>query len=123
MRIRLLLVALFLTLAACGGSDPLTDVGAEFTVGPGDTFSIRLDSNPSTGYRWEFATPLDEGIVTQVGEEYQPDDGSGDGAGGVQEYTFEAVGQGSTVIELVELDDAGVESRSRSYPVVVTTGT
>ncbi len=119
MRTRLLIFALVLALVSCG-SDALTESGAEFSIAPGDSFTIRLDSNPSTGYRWELAPLLDEDIVVQIGEEFVAGADSGDGSGGVQEYTFEGVGDGSTVIELVELDDTGGESRSRSFPVTVS---
>ena len=60
--------------AACGsdGDGRGDDDGEVFTSSPvdvdvDDIFSIELESNPSTGYSWELAAPLDEAIVTALG--------------------------------------------------------
>jgi predicted secreted protein len=37
----------------------------------GQEFTISLASNPSTGYRWQMAKPLDETIVKSVRNNYQ----------------------------------------------------
>ena len=70
-------------------------------VNVGDEFVITLDSNATTGYRFELAQPLDEHIVTLVNHEYQ---GSGlpiAGAGGQEHWTFKAIGAGATQIALI----------------------
>ncbi|MDH3729629.1 MAG: protease inhibitor I42 family protein [Acidimicrobiia bacterium] len=51
-----IVIAFVLFLGACGDSQPLTvtddDDGATFEVARGETFEIRLTSNPSTGFSW-----------------------------------------------------------------------
>lgn len=63
-------------------------------------FSVTLPSNPTTGYHWELAAALDEGIVKLVNSTYQAPATDLLGAGGEEIWTFKAVGRGETVIEL-----------------------
>ena len=63
-------------------------------------FSVTLPSNPTTGYHWELAAPLAEGIVKLVNSTYQAPATGLLGAGGEEIWTFKAVGRGETVIEL-----------------------
>jgi inhibitor of cysteine peptidase len=101
-----LLVALFL-LAGCGGGDDgaekvYKDPSQTIEVTVGEEFVISLQSNATTGYSWQLASPLDEDTVQLVASEYIPEPGAEEreGAGGVEEWTFEAAGKGSTVISL-----------------------
>jgi inhibitor of cysteine peptidase len=70
------------------------------TVVPGDVFSIRLTSNPSTGFQWALAKPLDENVVSLVDHNYIPPTKQILGAGGEEVWRFKAVGSGEAVIEL-----------------------
>ncbi len=63
-------------------------------------FSVTLPSNPTTGYHWELAAPLAEGIVKLMDSTYQAPATGLLGAGGEEIWTFKAVGRGETVIEL-----------------------
>ncbi|MFH1150764.1 MAG: protease inhibitor I42 family protein [Actinomycetota bacterium] len=103
-----LAVALALLLAGCGGES--TDQSGEsqttessMKVKEGQDFTISLKSNPTTGFQWELAEPLDEKVVTKVSSEYKPDVSGGSsavGAGGVEVWTFRATGRGDTEIKL-----------------------
>ena len=77
--------------------------GEVFEVTVGQDFTITLESNPTTGYRWQLAQPLDEVIVTLVGIEFKPPDTRRLGAGGREVWTFKAVGQGRTTVEMAYL--------------------
>src|SRR4030042_5445881 len=66
----------------------------------GEKFKIALDSNPTTGYQWELSEPLDESIVKLIGSEYISDKPITIGSGGVEVWTFEAVGEGETEISM-----------------------
>lgn len=75
----------------------------QLTVMKGNEFTISLESNPSTGFRWFLAKPLDENRVKLVGSEYKHRPAAGVprlGAGGVEVWTFRAVGEGTTSILL-----------------------
>ncbi len=74
------------------------------TVVVGQIFTVTLESNPSTGYRWEWVDHEDS-IVEQIGEaQFEPRE-TGDpplvGAGGWESFDFKAVGQGQMTLKLV----------------------
>lgn len=68
-------------------------------VKKGSEFSVGLDSNPTTGYSWRLACPLDGSVVALVGSEYERRGTPRIGAGGEEVWTFRAVGWGKTGIE------------------------
>lgn len=95
-------------VAGCGSDDDSgggDDGGEVFTSSPidvavDDTFAIELEANPSTGYSWELAAPLDEAIVVSLGSDHEAGDSDAVGAPGTQQLSFKAVGEGSTTISL-----------------------
>jgi inhibitor of cysteine peptidase len=94
----------------------------QFNVAVGQEFTVTLASNATTGYHWELAAPLDEAVVKLVNSEYRTPETSALGAPGQEIWTFQAVGQGRTVIDLKyvrpwEKDVAPVETAS--YEVAV----
>ena len=68
------------------------EVGMEFT--------ISLDSNPTTGYSWDFSSPLDERLIRLINSSFQPPQTRRKGAGGKQIWTFQTVARGETEIAL-----------------------
>ncbi|MBF0169594.1 MAG: protease inhibitor I42 family protein [Nitrospinae bacterium] len=97
---------LALLFVACGSSVRSEDTrmydrdvsGAEVLTR--ERFGVELPSNPSTGYQWRLAEPLEEEFVTLVGSDYQESDSDAVGAGGTETWVFRAVGQGTTTIRL-----------------------
>ena len=69
---------------------------------PGEEFTIKLDENSSTGYKWSYAI-TDEKIVSMSKDEYVTDeaDKNVDGAGGQRVLTFKANAAGYTAINMV----------------------
>ena len=85
------------------------------TVVLGQIFTVTLESNPSTGYRWEWVDHQDS-IVEQIGQaQFKPRE-TGDpplvGAGGWESFDFKAVHQGQMTLKLVYRRpwEAGVEA-------------
>ncbi len=66
----------------------------------GEEFSIILVSNPTTGYSWRFAAPLDNKLLKLTEDKFIPPDNLRKGAPGEQLWTFRRVGDGSTTISL-----------------------
>jgi inhibitor of cysteine peptidase len=64
----------------------------------GQYFKIALNSNPSTGYGWQLAVPLNEKIVGNAGETYILPANPIPGAGGKEIWNFISINQGSTEI-------------------------
>ncbi|MDY6794971.1 MAG: protease inhibitor I42 family protein [Actinomycetota bacterium] len=85
-----------------GGAKTYTDSAETIEVKVGDEFVIALDSNATTGYAWQLTENLDEDVVELVSSEYVMDEEAEEmvGAGGVEEWTFKATGEGSTTISL-----------------------
>lgn len=79
-----------------GKEDTIIDVKA------GETFTIQLEENPTTGYGWTVSVS-DESIVKPGSDQYNTES-SGEGlagAGGVHTYTFEALAKGAAQITFV----------------------
>ncbi len=74
------------------------------TVVLGQVFTVTLESNPSTGYRWEWVDHQDS-IVEQMGEAQFKPRATGDpplvGAGGWESFDFQAVHPGQMTLKLV----------------------
>ena len=66
----------------------------------GKQFKITLPSNPTTGYSWRLARPLDEAKVKLVTNTYRRAETKLIGAAGQEIWTFKAVGTGNTTIVL-----------------------
>jgi predicted secreted protein len=102
-------------------------------AGAGVDFAIALVSNPSTGYSWRLAKPLDEDVIALVSSEFEKksveseggEEGEIVGAPGEELWTFTAVAEGEAEIELEyvrpwETDKAPEETAT--FKVKVTSG-
>jgi inhibitor of cysteine peptidase len=77
------------------GVDEIKSTGV--LIGLGDVLTIRLESNPTTGYSWEAS--FDEEYVRFMGEDYQRTS-MAIGGGGIVELTFLALKEGKTMITM-----------------------
>ena len=79
------------------------DDGSEVELAAGQVLEVTLESNPTTGYRWE-VSEVDGAVLAQVGEaEFQEAPTEGEqvvGAGGVETFRFTAA-SGETTLTLV----------------------
>ena len=100
--LRAVLLALAVAVVACGPftapTPTFTDPSKPVSVHKGETFELRLESNPTTGYKWFIATPPDPAVVTGGDRRYDGPDGPGVGAGGHEVFTYRAVATGRTEI-------------------------
>jgi inhibitor of cysteine peptidase len=116
-----LCAALLVALGLLAGCDPDADAGSAATVidtpvnemvltakdngsqaelEQGQALLVTLESNPTTGYRWEVSGSV-EPALRQIGEaEFQPQSDLV-GAPGVETLRFEAVGPGELTLKLV----------------------
>lgn len=72
-------------------TDPLRTIQAAV----GDTFSIVLDSNPTTGYSWRRQDRTGDGVVAFTGSRFVPARTDLAGAGGREHMTFTATAPGT----------------------------
>lgn len=119
---------LFIILLAISGCDKdieLTDKdnGEEISIENGDTFTVTLESNPTTGFGWENVTTGEH--VVQVGESTYKQSRScqGTGCGGEETFTFKGVSDGKTVVTLAYSRPWESVPPEKTFEVTVTVGT
>ncbi len=89
----------------------------------GQELVLTLDSNPSTGYSWRLAKSPDAGILTVVGNKFQPPATPIPGAPGKDVWTFKAAGRGATQLTLEYLRPFAPNeppAKTESYTVIVS---
>lgn len=80
-----------------------SDNGKTIKVAPGTRISVRLESNPSTGYQWTLPQPPDEKILKMLSSQLDggPDAGSDVvGAPGTEVWVYEATGAGTATVTM-----------------------
>jgi len=104
------------------GTQTYTSKDTLIRASVGVEFSIILDSNPTTGYSWDFSSPPDEGIIKLIDDAFQPPTTQLKGAGGKQLWTFRPVGEGMTTIALKYLRPWEKDTppvRTKTFTVIV----
>ncbi|MGA1867821.1 MAG: protease inhibitor I42 family protein [bacterium] len=79
--------------------------GESIVLSEGETFSILLQSNITTGFQWVLnESKLEGDVITQVSSDYFTEPFNPDeplvGAGGYEQFVFQATGEGTVIIEL-----------------------
>jgi inhibitor of cysteine peptidase len=132
MKLRLITVGLIvvvaLSLLACSGVPKnitiLADssVGEEVEIAAGGSITVMLESNPTTGFKWELSGITDQTVLKQDGEaEYMPPEGTMVGAGGHEKWTFLALKKGTSTISLeYSRPWEGGEKAERTYTLNAT---
>ena len=110
-------VGLLLTMAACSAAtgapgknlvsitaadfDKQANIAKQVEVKAGDTFTITLDSNSTTGFQWtEQAIIADANILQQTDHNYIAPNGEVVGKAGIEQWTFKAGNPGTTTASL-----------------------
>jgi inhibitor of cysteine peptidase len=96
-------IVLLLALAACGGPVAKLDQadnGTSLDLKTGETFTVSLEGNPTTGYSWEVAG-IEPAVVALVGEPDYKSDSNLIGSGGMFKFTFKAAAPGTSSVKLV----------------------
>lgn len=80
-----------------------TNASSTVKVAVGMVFSIRLPSNPSTGYQWQLTDLPDNAPVSLREHRFDPSSGRRVGAGGHENWAFDAVSPGTMELGLTYL--------------------
>jgi inhibitor of cysteine peptidase len=83
------------------------DAGGTVQLAPDDEVRITLESNVTTGYSWELVGQPDAAVLELVDSTYVEPETELVGAGGEEVWTFRAVGEGSTRLELDYVGPSG----------------
>ena len=65
------------------------------------TIKLSLDSNPTTGYRWQLVSPADRRVLRLYYSAYLPQPTKLMGVGGREEWKFRAIQPGTVTVKLV----------------------
>ncbi len=98
------------------------DSGSEISVATGESFEVRLESNPSTGYEWQVDLATLEGLIEVGSTTFEEPDTDLVGAAGTQVFEFEATGSGAGILRFEYLrpfDDPPVPERIVEFIVRV----
>lgn len=95
-------------ITSCSNSEVLLDEfdesvnGKVVYVEPNKNFTIKLNSNPSTGYKWEWKKN-DTEIIELVSSSYKSNSTNPQqvGVGGVETFVFKTIKKGRDTIELI----------------------
>lgn len=91
-----------LSLTSCSGKTmKITEEmnGQTITLKQGQTLSVSLSGNPTTGYNWE-VDEVDQAILAPLGEAEYESDSTLVGSGGLYTFNFSAVETGTTTLKL-----------------------
>ena len=115
--VTLTLVGLLLTIAACSAAagaqgknlvnipsadfDKQANIAREVEVKVGDTFTITLDSNATTGFQWTVEAKIaNENILNQISHDYIALNRKALGQAGTEQWAFKAINAGTTTVSL-----------------------
>jgi inhibitor of cysteine peptidase len=90
-------------------------------LAPDDEVVITLESNVTTGFAWTLARGLDPSVLELVDSTYVEPETELVGAGGEEIWTFRAVGEGSTELEL-SYERASGETSGEPFALSVLVG-
>ncbi len=71
----------------------------DFEIGVGDKITVRLCSNATTGFSWDYLMTGDE-AVKEEDHDFEAPDGDLVGAVGTDVWTFEGIAKGTTEIDM-----------------------
>jgi inhibitor of cysteine peptidase len=95
------------------------DRGGSFEAAPGDVVLIRLEENPTTGYRWEIEE-VDTSVLDPTDTDYSMSDEAGIGGGGVRTFAFTARSSGTTRVRLRLRQEWDPENPAEDFEAAVT---
>ncbi len=116
------LILLFLT--ACGGQAPGIDLtagnsGQTVSASMDQFINVKLDSNATTGYKWNLVTEPTPRILKFISSQYNPPVGSQLGAGGSETWQWQVVGTGTTTLKLAYYRPSSPDQVAKEFTVTI----
>jgi len=92
----------------------------EFQVEIGDKIRVKLCSNPTTGFQWEYEMS-GENVLNEEDHDFEEPKSDVPGASGIEAWTFEAVEKGTAEVRLAYNQPwEGGEKEEWTYTMTVT---
>ncbi len=88
-------------------------------VNVGHSFTISLDSNPSTGYTWQILNPINQSLLKTVNKTFTPDKKLV-GSPGKENWEFKGMRKGTVYIMMAYKRNSDKKvSKKTTYAVVI----
>ncbi len=105
LRVLGLTLAVVVGLSACAANTKQVSVDATYSgkqaqAAVGDTVVVTLDSNPSTGFKWELTRLSDTNVLKMADNKFEAPAKVIPGAGGKEVWTFKALAAGTCSIRM-----------------------
>ena len=71
----------------------------EFEAEVGDKITVKLCSNPTTGFQWAYETTVED-VLKEEDHDFEEPEGDVVGAASIEVWTFEAVEKGTTEVRM-----------------------
>ena len=97
---KIILILLFLIFSASSCPAQESKPAEMISAQAGRNFTITLPANPTTGYQWQLARPLNVKLIKLISSEYIADDTGLVGSGGKQVWKFKAIKVGRAAVAL-----------------------
>ncbi len=100
---------------------PENKLDKTYTVTVGETFEIKMASNPTTGFKWERTSKIKPRIIKEEDSKYVADDKSMSivGKGGMQIFTFLAKKEGVVFLQYQYSREDGKMDKEKYFKIVV----
>lgn len=103
MKILFKTIIAVIILSACSATQHFqlqkTDSGSTTTISVGNTVTISLSENPTTGYSWAFSIePESQNLISDISEKYIAPNNNLVGSSGFKEYSFKAINTGEITL-------------------------
>ena len=83
--------------------EPPRAISKDVEVALGDSFTVTLCSNPTTGFKWELPKITDQTVLQQVDHKFEPPEITKppkEGAAGKEVWLFKTLKEGKTTISM-----------------------
>jgi inhibitor of cysteine peptidase len=120
----LVLTLVLFSVAGCtdqlGGID-LTESnnGQTITASPNQTLNVKLDSNVTTGYKWNLVDAPNDKILKFVSSRYDAPTSAAIGAGGSETWQFLVVGTGTATLKLAYFRPSSPNQVGKEFTLTV----
>ena len=100
---------------------PEDKLDGSYTVSMNDTLTLKLASNPSTGFKWNMASKLKPAIIKELNVEFVKEEKAMDmvGAGGYELWTFLPKKEGILFLHFKYEREDGKTKKEKYIQVVV----
>jgi inhibitor of cysteine peptidase len=105
---------------SCDEFDQSNQRSDEFEVEVGDKIRMKLCSDPTTGFQWDYEMTV-ENVLKEEDHDFEEPEEDIPGAAGIEIWTFEAIEPGTTEVQMEysQPPEGGVKSKW-TYNVTVT---